>query len=508
MFPGSNKQKRVVKGRVTSLHEKTPFSPVPALFLFGGLTVMSRINARTAAKPAFTCEGAVAARINPVQQLRRLVMAHLLWEDTFYVSGQDAAVAMVEAVKAVPGNIVRDIAVEVRTKMKLRHAPLLLARTMAGLPEHKKYVGETLAEIIQRPDELTEYLAMYWKDGRKPISKQSKLGLARAFRKFNEYSLAKYNRDDAVKLKDVLFLSKPKPQNMEQAQLWKKLAGRYCNACWEMIGKTCKCENPVEAKLAIPDTWEVKVTAAKGSPEQREQWEALLKEGKLGAMALLRNLRNFRECGVPEKLVFDSLSKLDVSRVLPFRFIAAARHNVQFESQIEEVMLRATAGLSKLPGKTALCVDNSGSMYGPKISKKSELERIDAACALAILTREMCERVVVIGFGTSAEVIPARRGFALRDAIKSGPGGGTNTRLALDLAASEGYDRIIVITDEQSHQQITPPLKGKPGYFMNVANYKNGIGYGAWTHLDGFSESLLQYIAAEEGLATDAPDTE
>jgi hypothetical protein len=117
---------------------------------------------------------------------------------------------------------------------------------------------------------------------------------------------------------------------------------------------------------------------------------------------------------------------------------------------------------------------------------------------LAILAREMCERTVVIGFGTEAQVIPARRGFALRDAIKRGPGGGTYTQKALDLAAREGYDRIIVITDEQSHQRIAPPVAGATGYVMNVATYRNGIGYGAWTHLDGFSEALLQYITVLE----------
>lgn len=29
---------------------------------------------------------------------------------------------------------------------------------------------------------------------------------------------------------------------------------------------------------------------------------------------------------------------------------------------------------------------------------------------------------------------------------------------------------------------------------INVATMKNGVGYGAWTHIDGWSESVLTFI--------------
>lgn len=437
---------------------------------------MAKSNTRATAAKAYTYEGARAAQINPEQQLRRLVLAHMLFEDTFYVDGKTAADLVASAVANVPAEKVREIAIEARTKMKLRHVPLFLTRAMAALPSHRHVVGDTLAQVIQRPDELTEYVAIYWRDKRQPLSAQSKKGLALAFRKFNEYSLAKYNQEGKVKLRDVLFLSHAKPVNDEQEDLWKRL---------------------IDGQLATPDTWEVAISATKGE-NKKQEWEQLLAEKKLGALALLRNLRNMREAGIAESEIFAGLSELDVTRVLPFRFIAAANHNPQFEAQIEKAMFKATDSLPKLPGKTAIVVDNSGSMYGPKISARSELDRADAACALAILARETCERCVVIGFGNEAKVIPARRGFALRDAIKAGPGGGTYTQTALDLAAREGYDRIIVITDEQSHQAIASPANGAKGYFLNIANYQNGIGYGAWTNITGFSEALLEYIAVAE----------
>ena len=145
-----------------------------------------------------------------------------------------------------------------------------------------------------------------------------------------------------------------------------------------------------------------------------------------------------------------------------------------------------------------MVVDNSGSMFGIKISERSDLDRSDAACALAILLREICEDGFVVGFGSKPAGIPNRRGFALRNAIQRGPSGGTYTDDALALAESEGYDRIIVITDEQSHQKVRAPLPESKAYFVNVASYKNGIGYGPWVNITGWSEAIVDYIMVSE----------
>jgi len=38
---------------------------------------------------------------------------------------------------------------------------------------------------------------------------------------------------------------------------------------------------------------------------------------------------------------------------------------------------------------------------------------------------------------------------------------------------------------------------------INVASYKNGVGYGKWTHIDGWSESVIDYIRTLESPRTD-----
>src|SRR5437868_11250401 len=134
-----------------------------------------------------THEGAPAVAVSPELALRRSVLACMLWEDEFYESGVAIAGRIRELVPQVEAAKVVGLAVEARTAMKLRHAPLLLVREMARHATHRALVAETLVRIIQRADELSEFAAIYWAEGRRPLSAQVQKGLAAAFTSFDEY---------------------------------------------------------------------------------------------------------------------------------------------------------------------------------------------------------------------------------------------------------------------------------------------------------------------------------
>jgi 60 kDa SS-A/Ro ribonucleoprotein len=129
------------------------------------------------------------------------------------------------------------------------------------------------------------------------------------------------------------------------------------------------------------------------------------------------------------------------------------------------------------------------------VSSKSDITRLDAACGVAILLRELCEEVEIMTFENKVESVPPRRGFALRDAIGR-PRGGTMLGNAVQAANAKPYDRLVILTDEQSHDVVGNP-KGK-GYMINVAAHQNGVGYGPWTHIDGWSEAVIDYIIEAE----------
>ena len=428
---------------------------------------------------AFTHEGARGKRFTPEMALKRALMNCLLWEDQFYEDGVAIAERIKALVKEVAPERVAALAIEAREVMKLRHAPLLVVREMARLETHRALVADTIARIVQRPDEMTELLAIYWADAlgpqqqrkRQPVSAQVKKGLARALTKFDAYQLAKYDRDGAVRIRDVLFLVHAKPKDKDQEKVWKQL---------------------VDGELVSADTWEVSLSAGK---DKRETFERLIGEKKLGGLALLRNLRLMQKAEVPRRTIADAIEAMRTDRILPYRFITAARYAPDFESELESAMLKSVKGYARLPGRTQLLIDVSGSMFAA-LSAQSEMTRAEAACGLAVLAREVCEEVEIFTFSQDVKKVPPRRGFALRDAIiNSQPHGSTFLGKAVSEIDRKG-DRLIVFTDEQSHDKVGDP-KAR-GTMVNVASYQHGVGHRAWTRVDGFSEAVIAWIAAME----------
>jgi 60 kDa SS-A/Ro ribonucleoprotein len=433
-----------------------------------------RSNLKIALNAPRTHEGALSINVSADKELRRSLMACMLFEDQFYESGEDSAARIAGLIKRTSFADAAQAAIDAREKFKLRHAPLFVVREMLRI--HKgRQMGDLIARVIRRPDELGELLALYWKDGKdQPLTAQLKVGLARALKKFNEYQLAKWNKDGAVKLRDVLFLSHARPKDEAQKALFDKLA---------------------KNELATPDTWEVQLSTG---ADKAQAFTRLMAVKKLGALALLRNLRGMLEVGVSEDAIRNALNDMNAERVLPFRFITAAKYAPRLEDAIEAAMLKCTASLEKLGGKTALLVDHSHSMDSP-VSAKSEVTRFEAAAALSMILRETTERCRVFTFANKCVEIPPRKGFAMLEAIRSVR---DPVSTMLGAAVKHVYrvfpecNRIIVVTDEQSADR--PPHPQGTGYIVNVAGNKNGIAYGPWVSIDGWSEAILDYIRESE----------
>ena len=458
---------------------------------------MASINKKVPSEPVYTNTGSPAMKISLEKELRRTVMSCLLWEDSFYEDGFSIAERITQLVTQLPSSFVIELALEASDNMNLRHVPLLLMREVVRKQEKDVVYYDALAHILsKRADQLTEFISLYWQDGKVPLPKQVRKAVNIAFNSFNEYQLAKYKaKNKAVSLRDVMFLTHPMP-------MWKKDKNRQ-----EQMFK-----NLADNSLPIPNTWETRLSSGE---DKKSVWTDLLTNNELGALALLRNLRNMEVVGVSSSLIKEALENADYSKVFPFRFFAAAKNAPRYESIIDSVFIDRLKQLPKLKGKTVLVIDVSGSMYHAPVSEKSDMDRAIAACSLAAIMRERCEDVAIYATagddGTrvhKTQLVPDRHGIALVDAIYNmcnplGGGGIFLTPVCKYLSDLEkDVDRMIVITDEQdcAGDGSNSPLRANPlgtpenNFLINVASYQRGIGYGKWTHLDGFSEAVVDYI--------------
>jgi 60 kDa SS-A/Ro ribonucleoprotein len=479
---------------------------------------MARINRtikRTApkVKQVLTHGGApTTATNNPGLELNKCLATCLLWENAFYERADsiaDRISKLVAQVGAKDPMLVAEAINHSRNKMQIRSASQFAAveflkwysknRTRNSVAANSQWaVEKALQAAIQRPDEMGEALALYWK-GQKdaPIPATLKRVLADKFTTFKPYHLAKWNRDADIKLRDIMFLTHPKPTSSTQTRLFEQIAND---------------------SLPAPETWEVELSAGK---DKRATWVRLLQEDKLGGMALLMNLRNMHDVGVPEALVVSALMRNDFNRVLPYRFLTAAKNAPWYQDALEQAFIKMCASVPKLGGESVIIVDCSGSM-GASLSAKSTMNRMDAAISLAIVAANVCESATVYataGCDSSRKHATERLdhdgGFTVADPFgdvrRRIGGGGIFTAQVMEYVEKDLQgltpDRVLIITDEQDCDLVRKPSSAKAigrsgNYIMNVAPYKFGVGEtNQWTEISGFSERVFDYMAAHEGLA-------
>ena len=450
------------------------------------------------------------------EKLQRSAINCLLWEDTFYEDGESIADRIKKYMKQVTPEQARSVLKEAKVDNKLRHMPLFLLVNMA---KNGYLTAEDVANTITRVDDMSELLSLYWstdwKDStgntvknKHTVPKSIVKGIQKALPKFDEYQLAKYRGDRYdVSLKTVIKMTHPKPENAEMEALW----GRAING-----------------NLATPDTWEVGLTNCHTPAEKKEFWTRMLTEktekgfNKLGALALIRNLRNMQSVNVDEDNIRSALGSASMSKILPFQLVTAARYAPQLEDVLETKLLESMDSMEKLEGDTVVLLDTSGSMRSP-LSGKGETTCQDVAASMGAIIRGVCNKSIIYTFQEDIQVVPSgRKGFALIDCVRRAPSGGTSVidctndavRMYKESHNGKYPARVIVVTDEQTNSDgtgrswrrgTTVKLDNLPsncnGYIINVGTYENGVGYNNscnYVHINGWSENVLKYISAYE----------
>ena len=391
-------------------------------------------------------EGAEAFGLSAEMELYTAVVTASL-SDKFYETANERIKRIAELVGKCDARFVAQLAVYARREMNLRSVPLFLVVELAKHHSGDNLVSRTIEKVVLRADEIMELLHCYqWRNSQNTtcteasapkkklakLSHQIQVGLQRAFNNFDEYQFAKYDRNNLeVKLRDALFIVHPKAKDDAQQKLFDKITSKT---------------------LETPYTWETELSAL-GQHEFEsdvdkqmaftKKWEELIDSGKLGYMAMLRNLRNFLGNGISRESLTDVANRLSNehevirSKQFPFRFLSAYREVKRVENKKTQVMFEALekaalattqdngaedrllllnalekavlATSNNIAGfdehtRVLLACDVSGSMYSP-ISPKSSVKNYDIGLVLAMLLKNRCKNVVSGIFGDEWKLV-------------------------------------------------------------------------------------------------------
>lgn len=464
---------------------------------------------------------------NAEQQLFDAVVATLFGKDSFYETNDQRVDRLTECVNSVvaKGNMdfIANTAVHARTVMNIRSMPVVLVVLFAEAlrAQKKSYANlrQLTCDVIQRADQITDLFAYAVGvfGSAKKVPMAIKRGLADAFNKFGEYAFAKYNRNSGVKFTDVLRVVHPKPRNEAQGIIFDKL----------MNEARVEAQRSANGTLATPYTWETELSeAGKTGKSKKAVWTELIESGKMGYMALLRNVRNMDEEGVSKDVmakVYERLADTEEvakSKQLPFRFVnayEAVQHSSdsKLKRAISRAMDASLANIPKLGDNVWIVVDVSGSMQGHSWSNRSKAGQTPIqtatlfAAALAKANAE-ANNVRVTLFSDNAHHASINTDDSVMTITeklrKEVYGGGTNLQAALDKMKTLGFkpDTVIVLSDMQVSN-----LRGSQSvasYFdhntvkiaINLEGYDStpvGELHG-WWQLSGFSERMFDFIPA------------
>ncbi|MFF4498989.1 TROVE domain-containing protein [Streptomyces sp. NPDC001401] len=463
-------------------------------------------------------EGGKGRERDARSELFLLAVANFVSQQTFYETGTDRDDRF--------ARLVRKLAVEdptwtagllgwlrgegnLRTASIVGAAEYVKARLDAGATDGPSN-RQVVASVLQRPDEPGELLAYWTAMYGRSVPKPVKRGIADAVRRlYSGKSLLKYDTaSKGYRFGDILNLvhAAPDPDKPWQGELFQYALDRRHNpdtavppASNRVLAAHRELMSlPVARRRAVVTsrggakrlaeagmTWEALAGWLQG-PMDKAAWEAVIPS--MGSMALVRNLRNFDQAGVSDKVAAQVAAKISDpaevarSRQFPFRYLAAYQHapSLRWSYPLEQALGHSLANVPALPGRTLILVDRSGSMWAP-LSDRSELNRADAAAIFGTALALRAAEADLVEFGTTSRRLSFDEGESVLKILgRFGDLGGTDTTSAIR-AHYRGQDRVLIVTDEQyaysHHGDPTEQVPANvPVYTWNLAGYRAGHG--------------------------------
>lgn len=283
--------------------------------------------------------------------------------------------------------------------------------------------------------------------------------------------------------------------------------------------------------LEKADTWEQKISAAKDEDEKNANWRELVEGGKLGYLALIRNLNNILAANVSEGWIerylvpqLTNQDKIHKSLVFPYQIYTAYKNlkvrEVNTVFALNKAFRTSVDNIPGLNGRSLVVLDVSGSMED-RVSGNSNMTIKEVCACYAAAIYLANPNSDFIKFGTEARFCSYSRLNNVFDIIEkmqhnSGCGYGTNI-VPVFLMLKKHYDRIFLFSDMQvmsDNRYYSNSMAAQDAmkeyfkdygrtkiYSIDMGNYQTQIANpmrGDLTLLTGFSDKVFKFISLVE----------
>lgn len=365
---------------------------------------MSKFNKKREVEMTTNNSGGAAYVSSPELELVTVLLNSFV-SDGYYTKSSDGIKILNDALEKVNPEFAAKAAVYARNEFGMRSITHVLATEICKFASGKPWAKEFYSAIVRRPDDMTEILSYYYSKnkGNKSLPNALKKGFKKAFDKFDGYQLAKYRADkQEVSLVDVVNLVRPKANSRNNEALKLLISGEL------------KSTGTFESELSAAG--KVGVTAEEKSQSKSEAWSKLIMSGKIGQMALLKNLRNIIETcdeASVEKAceLLTTKQRIEKSLILPFRYITAldeivlisGKKSKHVQRALNKAIDLACANVPSFDGDTAVVIDLSGSMDAPIAGGKTKRNKVAALFGAMMAKANDAD---VYSFGTDCKYLP------------------------------------------------------------------------------------------------------
>lgn len=456
------------------------------------------------------------------QELYEVIVSTMFGKDSFYLSTNDmvsrARQLILNIVSKGDCDFIANLIIHAREEMNIRTMPIVATVMFAdALRTHNvqyPQLRRLVCDVIQRADQVTDLYAyaLHTFGNKNKVPMAIKRGVGDAFNKFNEYHFAKYNRNGEVKIRDVLRIVHPVAVNVEQGEIFKKI---------------------MDDCLKVPYTWETELSVNGQLPvnerkSKKQLWTELVSSGKMGYMALIRNLRNICDAGIDADVmrthVCDVISdekRVRVNRQLPVAYalalqaLAEVNAPTALKSALNTALEYSVDNIPPLGDDVVLLVDSSGSMqggyyYNDTITTMSPADYASIFAAMLVRANKGAYNVRVIYFDSTAKEIKVDPDVPVLTQAKRlrelSRGGATELGAAFKLMEQRGWkpDTLIVLSDmEVNHMDYhkTVRTNSMKDCVKVAVNFCGGNStplseIDGWYQLSGWSDNMFKFIPA------------